>query len=117
MIVTNQYGCTSSHTIEVLPGKGCDGLDPNPPSGDFAIYPNPAELGKEFTIEMNSEMETSTVEIVNITTGKVVYRSELEFGTPLVSTMQISDSENGPSVYYIKIYNDTHVVTKRLVVK
>ena len=117
LMVSNQYGCTSTHTINIVPGKGCDGLDPDPSDTQFNIYPNPVEIGQAFTIEMNSKSESSIVEIVNITTGKVVYESVLEYGKPLQYTIMAPESVNAPSVYFVKIYNDTEIVTKRLVIK
>lgn len=119
LMVTNQYGCTSSHTINVVKGKGCDGADPDPNSTGFnvVVYPNPAVTGEVFTIEMKSISEASTVEVINIRTGELVYTSELEYAKPLKLTMSELEGILAPSVYYIKIYNDTHIVTKRLIIK
>ena len=120
VLVTNEYGCTSSHTVNVLPGKGCNGA--NPGGGSSAgltatVYPNPIGAGETFRVEMDAESETAMMEIVDVKTGKIVLETELRKGQAVEHVISELETGNGPSVYYVKIYTDTEIVTKRLIVK
>ncbi|MFK7784352.1 MAG: T9SS type A sorting domain-containing protein, partial [Crocinitomicaceae bacterium] len=116
--VTNEYGCSTVRTINVRPAKGCGSLNEGGRQGMITtVHPNPIGVGESFKIEMDSDTETATLEIIDIKTGKIVYTSELSNDRPVEHAISDFNSDNSPSVYFIKVYNETGVAIERLVVK
>ncbi len=76
---------------------------PEQNSLDFAIYPNPSS--GEFTIEIDDEIEVSSIEVVDFN-GRVVAR--LPFNTQLNLNV-----ESG--IYFVNLYNNaSYIARKRL---
>ncbi|MCH2223771.1 MAG: T9SS type A sorting domain-containing protein [Crocinitomicaceae bacterium] len=90
-----------------------------PPGGlKISIYPNPAVLGNDVTIEMTSLSEAAIMEVYDMFTGKLIFTSSLKHGAPIeIENAVFPKSGAAGGFYQVKVYNSTENIFEKIIVR
>lgn len=102
---SEHINCTAAITITV---DVCTDIKENT-AGTMNIYPNPNN--GVFTIGVSANMTNSKVEIISLE-GRLVYSEILRSGQ---TTKEVDLTALAKGLYYVRISNDTDVITQKLV--
>lgn len=90
--------------------QGMSGISESSRIENLFVYPNPA--GREFNIDV-SNLRGSTLQIVAMD-GKTVYTEDIKsepFGHHIITSVF------NPGLYFIRVFNDSHCLTKKLIIR
>ncbi|MEC3908763.1 T9SS type A sorting domain-containing protein [Tamlana sp. 2201CG12-4] len=76
----------------------------------FKMFPNPLK-GNQFNLSIRNHVGPTQVDIYD-TLGKKIYSQAIDSNTLTINTYSLS-----PNVYYIKLMNQGHILTKKLVIQ
>jgi plastocyanin len=81
----------------------------NKPELNFSLYPNPTN--GVFNVNLNSSVDVSKIEVYNLL-GEVVYNTNV---VTAKTTIDLSNNERG--IYFVKIFVNEAVLTKKIVLQ
>jgi hypothetical protein len=87
------------------------GINDNNHVADLNIYPNPSNGQFQFSIEGSQVTKNCKIEIYNIH-GERIYQSEI---TNTKSDIDLSKRSSG--IYFVKIYSEQTILTKKIVIQ
>jgi plastocyanin len=106
-VIITQSSCSDTSSCYSISTVG---ITENSLSPFVFIYPNPSDGKFQFTIEGEQIAKNCKVEIYNVQ-GERIYQSEI---TNTKSDIDLSNQTNG--IYFMKIYNEQTVLTKKIVI-
>lgn len=90
-----------------------------PPGGlKISIYPNPAIVGADVTVEMTSASEAATVEVYDMFNGKLIFTANLKHGAPIEIENDVFPKSGATGGFYqVKVYNSTENILEKIIVR
>lgn len=83
------------------------------------IYANPIHIGEPVVIEISSLSKESTIEISDLSNGKLIYKNSIINGIPVKLDYSIftKNTVNASGIYNVKVYDGNETVNKKLIVE
>ncbi|MEO8515715.1 MAG: T9SS type A sorting domain-containing protein [Flavobacterium sp.] len=89
--------------------------------GKLAVtfYPNPVRIGEPVILEITSISKESTIEIVDLDSGELIYKKTVPNDKPIQIENEVftKNSKSASGVYNVKVSDETGVVNKKLIVQ
>jgi subtilisin family serine protease len=113
VLVTNEYGCATTDTINITFDECLSTFDPVDP-GSLSIYPNPATAA--LTVSFFSEgSQPATIRMISLT-GQVMLENQITTTAGQV-TKEFNVSGFNPGVYLLQLESQGTTATRRLVIQ